>query len=99
MPFQTQPPQTPADAHIVVTFPAEHILHVALNRPKQWNALNAVTNEALDKLWDWYEAEPSMRCAIMGTTTERAFCAGGDLIEIVRIPPFPSSPLPFDPHS
>lgn len=84
MPFKTPPPTTPADANYILSFPAEHVLHVALDRPKQWNAINAATNAALDTLWDWYEAEPSLRCAILGTTSERAFCAGGDLIEIVR---------------
>lgn len=83
MPFKTQPPATPADGQIIISFPAEHILHVALNRPRKWNALGSVENEALDKIWNWYESEPSMRCAILGTTSEKAFCAGGDLIEMV----------------
>jgi len=35
---------------------------------------------ALAKLWDWYDEEHSLRCAVF-TGTGRAFCAGQDLKE------------------
>ncbi|KAH6955597.1 ClpP/crotonase-like domain-containing protein [Fusarium avenaceum] len=34
----------------------------------------------LDRLWRWYDNEPTLRCAII-TGTGRAFCAGADLKE------------------
>ena len=34
----------------------------------------------LSKLWEWYDAEPSLRCAVI-TGSGRAFCAGADLKE------------------
>ncbi|KAL1405576.1 hypothetical protein Q8F55_009215 [Vanrija albida] len=77
----TQPPDI-TGAHLVLSFPAPHVLHVALDRPAKWNALLAKDNWALDSIWAWYEGEPSLRCAILGTTSRRAFCAGGDLIEL-----------------
>lgn len=32
-------------------------------------------------LLDWYDAEPSLRCAIVTGAGDRSFCAGQDLIE------------------
>lgn len=76
---------TPAPSHetLRVSFPAPHVLHVALDRPDKFNALRAEDSFALDALWNWYESEPSLRCAILGTTSNRAWCAGGDLKELV----------------
>ncbi|KAI0866617.1 enoyl-hydratase [Xylaria cubensis] len=73
----SQPPPVP---NVVVSFPAPHILLVTLNRPKQLNAIPRPQHFALDKLWGWYDAEPSLRCAVI-TGTGRAFCAGQDLKE------------------
>ncbi|KAI1825929.1 enoyl-hydratase [Xylaria intraflava] len=71
------PPPVP---NVVVSFPAQHILLVTLNRPKQLNAIPRAQHVALDKLWNWYDEEPSLRCAVI-TGTGRAFCAGQDLKE------------------
>jgi enoyl-CoA hydratase/carnithine racemase len=81
--FNTPPPAIPADAHVLISFPAPHVLHVAFNRPAKWNALTAMDNRTLDAVWTWYEAEPSLRCAVLGTTDRKAWCAGGDLKELV----------------
>ncbi|KAI0404650.1 enoyl-hydratase [Xylaria palmicola] len=74
----TSPPPPVPDA--VVTFPAQHVLLVTLNRPKQLNAIPRPQHFALEKLWAWYDAEPTLRCAVI-TGTGRAFCAGQDLKE------------------
>ncbi|KAI9152208.1 Mevalonyl-coenzyme A hydratase sidH [Paramyrothecium foliicola] len=72
-----QPPPV-ADADL--SYPAPHVLLVTLNRPKQLNAMRRVTHVQLDRLWRWYDNEPSLRCAIL-TGSGRAFCAGADLRE------------------
>ncbi|PKS08119.1 hypothetical protein jhhlp_005394 [Lomentospora prolificans] len=64
----------------LVSFPAPHILLVTLNRPKQLNAIHTQQHKDLARLFDWFDAEPSLRCAII-TGTGRAFCAGADLGE------------------
>lgn len=94
-PFNNPPP-TPGDAAVRISFPAEHVLHVALDRPDKFNALRAVDSFALHDIWDWYESEPSLRCAILGTTNHKAWCAGGDLKELVsgRCPPAPNPSSP-----
>ena len=64
---------------------------ITLNRPEQHNALNAEVREALTAAWHRFEADPSLRVAILTGAGEKAFCAGGDLKEMVetgmRAPP------------
>jgi enoyl-CoA hydratase/carnithine racemase len=71
----THPPAVP---NVLVSFPAPHILLVTLNRPAQLNAIPAQQHARLEALWRWYDAEPSLRCAVL-TGAGRAFCAGADL--------------------
>ncbi|KAF2973441.1 hypothetical protein GQX73_g108 [Xylaria multiplex] len=75
--LSSPPPPVP---NVIVSFPAPHILLVTLNRPKQLNAIPRPQHFALDRLWGWYDEEPSLRCAVI-TGTGRAFCAGQDLKE------------------
>ncbi|TGJ85802.1 hypothetical protein E0Z10_g2947 [Xylaria hypoxylon] len=75
--LSSPPPPVP---NVVVSFPAPHILLVTLNRPKQLNAIPRPQHFALEGLWEWYDEEPSLRCAVI-TGTGRAFCAGQDLKE------------------
>ncbi|KAI1760752.1 enoyl-CoA hydratase/carnithine racemase [Hypoxylon sp. FL1150] len=74
----TSPP--PCVLHTLVSFPAPHVVLVTLNRPAQLNCIPRPQHFALDRLWDWYDAEPSLRCAVL-TGAGRAFCAGADLKE------------------
>lgn len=75
--FTTPPPPV---LHTDVSFPAPHILLVTLNRPGQLNAIPRPQHFALERLWDWFDSEPSLRVAVI-TGTGRAFCAGADLKE------------------
>ncbi|KAF5622793.1 short chain dehydrogenase reductase family [Fusarium tjaetaba] len=71
------PPKVP---HVAVSFPHPHIVLVTINRPEHLNALQRQMSIDLDRLWRWYDNEPTLRCAIL-TGTGRAFCAGADLKE------------------
>ncbi|KAK2027361.1 enoyl-CoA hydratase/isomerase [Colletotrichum zoysiae] len=75
--FATPPPSVP---DVDVSFPRPHVLLVTLNRPRQLNSIPSELHYALGRLYDWYDAEPSLRCAVL-TGTGRAFCAGADLKE------------------
>lgn len=66
------------DEHLVVTFPAEHVLMLRLNRPSKLNAMTPALEEDLRKMLDWADAEPSVWAVVL-TGTGRAFCAGQDL--------------------
>ncbi|KAI0398463.1 enoyl-hydratase [Xylariaceae sp. FL0594] len=75
--LSSSPPPVPS---VVVSFPSPNILLVTLSRPKQLNAIPRPMHIALAKLWDWYDEEGSLRCAVL-TGEGRAFCAGQDLKE------------------
>lgn len=75
--FKRQPP--PQD-HVLVSFPAPHVMLVVFNRPKMLNAMTSAAQYDLESLFSWYDSEPSLRCAIV-TGAGRAFCAGMDLKE------------------
>ncbi|KAK1783097.1 ClpP/crotonase-like domain-containing protein [Copromyces sp. CBS 386.78] len=75
--FKTPPPSVP---NTLLSFPAPHVLLVTLNRPAQLNAIPTPQHKRLAALWDWFDAEPALRCAVI-TGAGRAFCAGADLKE------------------
>ena len=73
------PPEVP---HTVLSLPHPHILLVTLSRPSALNAIPTAQHLAMAALWAWYDAQPSLRVAILtGGPTARAFCAGADLRE------------------
>ncbi|KAK7957181.1 uncharacterized protein PG986_006403 [Apiospora aurea] len=82
------PPPVP---DTLVSFPAPHVLLVTLNRPQQLNCIPRPQHFALERLWDWYDDEPTLRCAVI-TGTGRAFCAGADLKEWNAINTRPTGP-------
>ncbi|CAH0356045.1 MAG: enoyl-CoA hydratase-related protein [Pseudomonadota bacterium] len=57
-----------------------HILTITLNQPEKLNALTAKACHELAALWDLYEADNSLRVAIV-TGAGRAFCSGHDLAD------------------
>ncbi|TLD03811.1 hypothetical protein PgNI_11297 [Pyricularia grisea] len=73
--FTTPPPEV---ANTLVTFPSPHVMLATLNRPKQLNAIPTFQHRDMELLWQWYDSEPTLRCAVL-TGTGRAFCAGADL--------------------
>lgn len=75
--FTHPPPEVP---NTILSFPRFHVLLVTLNRPKQLNAIPRRMHEELDRLWKWYDSEPTLRCAVI-TGRGRAFSAGADLKE------------------
>lgn len=74
----TKPP--PSIPDVTLSFPRFHVLLVVLNRPKQLNAIPKTLHTQLDRLWTWYDAEPTLRCAVL-TGRGRAFSVGADLKE------------------
>ncbi len=73
---------------------------LTINRPEQRNALGREVREGLREGWAKFEADPALRVAILTGSGEKAFCAGGDLKEMVetgmQVPPRDMFPLPYD---
>lgn len=73
---------------------------ITLNRPDQRNALGKDIREGLFAAWDRFERDPGLRVAILTGAGDKAFCAGGDLKEMVerklQVPPRDMFPVPGD---
>lgn len=73
---------------------------ITLNRPEQRNALSREIRQGLFDAWDRFERDPALRIAILTGAGEKAFCAGGDLKEMVEgqltVPPRDMFPVPGD---
>ncbi|WP_068160660.1 enoyl-CoA hydratase/isomerase family protein [Rhodococcus phenolicus] len=73
---------------------------ITLNRPETRNCLTAEIRKGLYAAWERFEQDPDLRVAILTGMGEKAFCAGGDLKEMVetgmRVPPRDLIPVPYD---
>lgn len=79
---------------------ADGIAVITINRPEQRNALGREVREGLRTAWDRFERDDKARIAILTGSGEKAFCAGGDLKEMVEtgmaVPPRHMYALPYD---
>jgi enoyl-CoA hydratase/carnithine racemase len=73
---------------------------ITINRPEQRNALSREVREGLREAWLRFEADPTLRIAILTGAGEKSFCAGGDLKEMVEtgmtVPARDFIPIPYD---
>lgn len=85
---------------VTLTSPEAGIAVITINRPEQRNALSAEVRAGLFDAWRAFEADPAYRIAILTGAGDKAFCAGGDLKEMVekqlRVPPRDMFPVPYD---
>jgi enoyl-CoA hydratase len=85
---------------VLYTTTDDGIAIITINRPDQRNCLSREVREALRAAWDRFENDDAARIAILTGTGEKAFCAGGDLKEMVdrglKVPPRDMFPLPYD---
>ncbi|KKY20935.1 putative enoyl hydratase [Phaeomoniella chlamydospora] len=70
----------PKSDTLIFSFPTPQILVIILNRPTSLNAIGTAGHWELHNTLEWYDSQPSLRCAII-TGRGRAFCAGQDLKE------------------
>ncbi|EME80680.1 uncharacterized protein MYCFIDRAFT_141772 [Pseudocercospora fijiensis CIRAD86] len=84
VPTHTNRLKPPHVAGVDVTLRNDNILLITYNRPKQMNSITHTMNWQLQQLFDWFDAEPTLRVAVITGTGMRAFCCGSDLKEIER---------------
>lgn len=73
---------------------------ITLNRPDTRNCLSEEIRQGLFDAWERFEHDANLRIAILTGAGEKAFCAGGDLKEMVtkglKVPPRDMFPVPYD---
>ena len=69
----------------------EHVLLITLDRPQARNAFNQAMADEMEAIIDHYEANPSLRCAILSANGP-TFSAGQDLIETAKTGRVSSTP-------
>lgn len=78
----------------------EGIATITINRPEQRNCLSKEVRQGLFEAWGRFENDASARIAILTGNGDKAFCAGGDLKEMVetglKVPPRDMFPVPYE---
>ncbi|KAK2786748.1 putative secondary metabolism biosynthetic enzyme [Emmonsiellopsis sp. PD_33] len=64
----------------LVSFPTPYTLLLTLNQPERRNCISLATSDDIQRLWEWFETNPSLLVAII-TGTGKSFCSGADLKE------------------
>lgn len=76
------------------------IATITIDRPEQRNCLSREVREGLRAAWERFEQDSAARIAILTGAGEKAFCAGGDLKEMVetglKVPPRDMFPMPYE---
>ena len=79
---------------------SDGIATITINRPDQRNCLSREVREGLFAAWDRFENDATARIAILTGSGEKAFCAGGDLKEMVetglKVPARDMFPVPYE---
>jgi enoyl-CoA hydratase/carnithine racemase len=57
---------------------------ITLNRPEARNAMTQEIRAGLFAAWERFERDTALRIAILTGSGDKAFCAGGDLKEMVE---------------
>lgn len=88
------------DAAVRYELSDEGIAIITINRPEQRNALSKEVRDGLRAAWSRFEADGQARIAILTGSGDKAFCAGGDLKEMVetglKVPPRDMFPVPYE---
>lgn len=62
--------------------PRPGVALITINRPDKLNSIDPATDLLLREAWAWAEQTNDVRCIIL-TGTEKSFCAGGDIAQLL----------------
>jgi crotonobetainyl-CoA hydratase len=71
------------------------VLTITLDRPEVLNALHQPAHRELERAFDLYAADSSLRVVIVTGTGDRAFCVGTDLKSLAKTGPYEYPPGGF----
>ncbi len=74
---------------------SDAIFTITMNRPEVLNSLHQAAHFELDRAFDIYAADASLRVAIITGVGERAFCTGTDLKSLAKTGPYEYPPGGF----
>ncbi|KAM3424119.1 hypothetical protein BST61_g11335 [Cercospora zeina] len=80
----TTPPPLSSDSYLL-TYPRPHVLLITINRPKGMNSIPYAAHWEAEAILQWFDAEPTLRVAVITGAGGKSFCAGQDLIEQNKI--------------
>jgi enoyl-CoA hydratase/carnithine racemase len=64
--------------HFNVSFPADRVVLVTLNRPDKLNCVDQATSKEIAEVWELFDQDETLLVGII-TGNGRAFCTGADL--------------------
>lgn len=74
----------------------KNIAHISLDRPNKLNALNKDLIEALSQCMDQVQANDQVKAIYLDSTSSKAFCAGGDVVDIYKkVQATGEDPIPY----
>jgi enoyl-CoA hydratase len=88
------------DEAVLYTLLAQGIAVITINREEQRNCLSKDVRDGLRAAWTRFEGDDAAHIAILTGSGQKAFCAGGDLKEMVdtglKTPPRDMFPVPYE---
>ncbi len=58
------------------------VARVTIDRPDRMNAIDSVSEDALDRIWSELETRNDVSCAVLTGAGDRAFCTGADMKDV-----------------
>ena len=76
---------------VLYSVTGDGIAVITINRPEQRNCLSSEVRAGIFAAWERFEQDAAAQIAILTGSGQKAFCAGGDLKEMVetglKVPP------------
>lgn len=82
MPGRVVPDTLVAMSEFVITRREGRMQHIVLDRPKALNSLDLPMCQSIHSALDEVAGDTSVEAVVISSTSEKAFCAGGDIVDL-----------------